>query len=332
MRRVLAVLALVLCLPYFAPVARAAGAGDPVLIEPSKESWPIAELDPEARAGVQLIGAERQRYDVKFRLPEGTANGKPKWYLIKLDVRLRFAAPARGEWGVVGEMNGYTGARVDFSVEQGQATVSSLSLLGGRRTRTTTATEVTEQFVNYAQDGGLIPGRVNVLSFWVETDQSTGLTSAEVLPSSGLELTSAQPTEIGLGTPEKALVAAVGETIEVPFGVSRRGGHPDAPIDVELSPLRSGMSVVGESHQKFSGVGAGIRGKFVIKVETAGEYRVGIRALGHYNPAGGEVSILAGPRGPDRIRWWLIIPIALLTLTIGARQLLRYRRGTAEAR
>jgi hypothetical protein len=227
-------------------------------------------------------------------------------------------------------MNGFTGARVDFSVEQGQATVSSRSLLGGRRTRTTAAAEVTEQFVNYAQDGGLIPGKVNVLSFRIEAGNAAGLTSAEVLPTSGLELTKAQPTEIGLGTRPKALVAAVGETIEVPFGVSRRSGHPDAPIEVELSPLRPGMSVVGESHQKFPGVGAGIRGKFVIKVESAGEYQVGVRAIGSYNPAGGEISILAGPRGPDRVRWWLVIPVALLTLTFGLRQLLRHRKNKAE--
>jgi hypothetical protein len=68
------------------------------VIEPSKESWPVAELDPAARTGVQLAGAKGQRYDVKFRLPEGAANGKPDWYLIKLDLRLRFAGQARGEW------------------------------------------------------------------------------------------------------------------------------------------------------------------------------------------------------------------------------------------
>ncbi|WP_343976276.1 hypothetical protein [Kribbella koreensis] len=330
MRRVLAVLAIGLALPCFASVATAAEAPAPVTIEPSKASWPVADLDPAARTGVQLVGTKGQRYDVKFRLPEGAANGKPDWYLMKLDLRLRFAAQARGEWAVVGDMNGFTGARVDFSVERGQATVSSLSLLGGRRTRTTDAAEVTEQFVNYAQDGGLIPGKVNVLSFRIEAEKAAGLTSVEVLPTSGLELTKAQPDEIGLGTPDKALVAAVGETIEVPFGVSRRGGHPDAPIDVELSPLRSGMSVVGESHQKFPGVGSGIRGKFVIKVDSAGEYRVAVRAIGSYNPAGGEISILAGPRGPDRVRWWLIIPVALLTLTFGLRRLLRHRKNTAE--
>jgi hypothetical protein len=98
--------------------------------------------------------------------------------------------------------------------------------------------------VNYAQDGGSLPGRVNTLTFRIEAS-GTGLESLEAQPTSGIEITEADPKEIAFGAPQEPLIVAVGDTIEVPFGLARRGGQPDAPVIVECDCRRMAEPSLG---------------------------------------------------------------------------------------
>jgi hypothetical protein len=100
--------------------------------------------------------------------------------------------------------------------------------------------------VNYAQDGGLLPGRVNTLTFRIEAS-GTGLESLEVQPTSGIEITDADSKEIAFGAPQELLIVAVGDMIEVPFGLTRRGGQADPPVIVELRRPSDGQTLVGQA-------------------------------------------------------------------------------------
>jgi hypothetical protein len=274
---------------------------------------------------------------VPFRLPAGSRQGNPLWYLTRLRAAVHFAPRVSGKFLLTADVNGATVAQIPLVVAARSIRVEELGLIGGRRSRTVAGREANVDFRNYVQISGIRPG-ANVLRFAIEPVAVRGLSRpgafvVAVLSGSGMEATHVLPDELLLSAEPAAVTAPVGQEVRLGYWLRRRGGRPDVPTIVRLGG--GGLDIKGADVQRLPRLGTGVHGAFTVVGREPGTYMVMIAVPDRYNepstavtvtitaPASGTAGV--GP-GPARFVGAGVLVLAGLALLIGGRRRVRSRR------
>ena len=327
--------ALLVALPALAVtcgVAVASAAAAP-LVGGRVGAWDLGRLGAHAplRIAPGHAGAE-----VRFRLPRGTRQGRPLWYLVRLQATVRFARGVRGKFLLTADVNGATAAQIPIIVRRGSLRLEELGLVEGRRSRTVAGRHARLDFRNYIQISG-IRGGLNVLHFAIEPLTVRGLAlphafEVAVLGGSGIEATRALPDELLLSAQPPDVTAHVGQPVEVGYLLQRRGGWPDGPVEVRYAA--GGLELQGADVQRHPRVDGGVRGAFTVSGETPGTYMTMLSVPDRFNEPSTPVTVTivadtqstAGPAA----RLGRIGGGGLVVLS-GAALLLRRRRSSGRA-
>lgn len=230
-------------------------------------TWRISSLG--APGGVVLMGREAER-SFHYRLPAGAAQGRPLWYLMHLRARVVFR-PGPGEYVLSADSNGLTAAQIIFRVRRDSVTTDSLGLADGHRLVTTPGHTAFVDFSNYEQYHAVLPG-ANTLRFQFETLAGPGARSVAIAPDSGIATTRVRPDELRFLTPLAPIVASVGDDVEVPYRLERRGGRADGPVRVWFSFDGAGLERRGAVDRAYPRLGRGRTGFFVVHATAPGTF------------------------------------------------------------
>jgi len=318
-------------------VAAAATATTPAtpLIGGRVGAWDLRRLGAHAplRIAPGHTGAE-----VRFRLPHGTRQGRPLWYLVRLQATVRFARGVHGKFLLTADVNGATAAQIPIVVRRGSLRLEELGLVEGRRTRTVAGRHARVDFRNYIQISG-IRGGLNVLHFAIEPLIVRGLARPQtfevaVLSNSGIEATRALPDELLLYARPPTVTAHVGEPVDIGYLLKRRGGWHDGPVEVHFAA--GSLDLRGPDLQRHTRVDGGVHGTFTVSGDTPGAYTTMLAVPDRFNEPSTPVTVTILAETPDTAgpagRLGRIGGGGLLVL-VGLALLLRRRRpsGSGEA-
>lgn len=311
---------LVLLLAPGIPAATAAVPPGP-LIGGHPGTWTVADL---AGSLPPMTGRSGSR-TLAYSLPRGTVQGRPLWYLVRLDAAVDLPA-ADGSYLLSVDTDGYTCLQVEYAVRGGVTTTDSLDLVAGRRLSRTTGPASSVHLQNYLQLHGVQPGRNTWTVTW-ETLSGPGARSVTVSPGSGVSATAVRPDELGLQVVRSPVTVVLGRDADLPFRLVRRGGRPDRPVTVQLQHAGGGLPATGASSRRLPGIGSGSSGAFRVHAAAIGRYTVGIRVDNAYNSPAALVTVVVQPpvrRQVDPRR--AAVAAAALLCGAGGLGLTRYRR------
>jgi hypothetical protein len=230
---------------------------------------------------------------VRFRLPPGTRQGRPLWYLVRLQAAVRVARGVRGKFLLTADVDGATAAQIPITVRRGSLRLEELGLVEGRRARTVAGRHAHIDFRNYIQISG-IRGGANVLHFAIEPLSVRGPVRSHafavvILRRSGIEATRALPDELLLFARPPTVTAHAGEPVDVGYRLERRGGWPDGPVEVRFAA--GGLELRSPDTRHHPRVGDGVRGAFTVVGETPGTYTAMLAVPDRFNEPSTPVTV-----------------------------------------
>lgn len=289
-------------------------------------AWPLADLGRSGSA-IELDSAAPSAR-VGYVLAPGARQGPRLWYLLRLHAVLRLG-PGDGRY-VLSAANGlHTAAQIIVTVRKGRARVDLLGLVRGHEVRHVRGRTVPIRFENYSQIQAIKPGR-SELSFRLEHEGGSPRTTATILPSSGIVVTSILPDELLLDVEPKAIAVHPADEVRVRFDLHRRGGRADVPLRVTLSG--AGKRRLGESPrvQAYEGVGSGREGVFVLHAPNAtGRYLLGVSVPDRYNQPTSAVQVKVVAPAGRRLNRPVLAGAVGIVAAFGVGALIRTRRRHA---
>lgn len=201
----------------------------------------VWRLDKIPSTGLQVEARQTTASaTVPFSFPDtAVANdASDQWWIARMGLRITFAAGESGT--VIASMAtaGRSTVQVKFVVDSDRRSVEvrSLSWLDGQVRRVVNGMSVSDVFRNYAQVGGVKPGRQAVrFSYQVLGNRSRLVESFTVLPSSAMERTRTSPYQMRLDVP--LVVDSTPGTVNIPYTAFVRGQRPAGLVVLSVSEI-----------------------------------------------------------------------------------------------
>lgn len=294
---------------------------------------PAAQASAVLLAGDQRfpLQADVERLSTAYRLPAGAKQGEPRWYLVRLHLRLALDPGSGNGLAYVSALtNGRAAAQVKLETRRGaaglQTTWSTVGLLNGRVERTTSARTIEVRFRNYLQLAGVKPGR-NVLMFQLERYGAVKLRSVRILPDSGIEVSPLSPARVRLEVTLHEREIAARDRFAVRYRLTNAGERTARDVVVRPTFSKSALRVVGPRERRHEALRGGDRatGTLTFEALTAGRFQVAldVRSSANHPAALIEVRVQAPAAAVSgRGGAWVVA----LAAAVGAAALLAARR------
>jgi hypothetical protein len=310
-----------------------AAADDPLTTVDAVGRWTLPDL---GSSGFQLpVRRDRAAVTVRYRLPEGSRQGRRVWYLIRLHIRVGFRPGTAGEAWISAGADDYAGVMIKFKrtgADRGTIAWNSLDLIRGWVEHRTRGRTVEAELDNYVPRPGVRPG---VNSYTVAVRQTGGLrvNRLKVFSDSGLEVTRHGPARLVL-TPElPKRPIGTGETFTVGYRLANTGGRAARHVVVGLrtDDPHTGLRVIGADRRRAARVARSAVRTFRLRARQPGRYRIllGADSSASHPRKTIEIPVAAAGRAPGQT---LRVAIAVALVAAGAALLLAGRRRARPTR
>lgn len=280
------------------PPSLASTASQPQRLEPTESSdtshglersWGVDDSSLKCR----VLHMGNASLNADFDLGAHAEQREGQWYTVRLRARVRvprFEAGSKPAT-LAATVNGRSGVTLTLTPMKDSVRVFYNGAFGGAVNHYKVGEVFTVDYRNYVQDHAIKSG---VNRFSVKLIQE-GASVKEVIvdPVTGLTRTGRALKQIAVQvTPP--VRSQEGETIDLPYSVTRRGQRSDGPATVSAEVVSGGAVNIVKKEHNYPSIGAGRRGQFKMTAKR-GRYVVRVLVRGDYNPAAEFVTVDVRP-------------------------------------